>query len=220
VPAKPSRVRAETATKFTRHVPIRQVFRRLGVTDSRTAAYRESVSAVESLPAGRPDARVARATFAAIAAAHLDDVYRYLLYLTKDGTVAEDLTADTFEHALRRWRRFDPQRGSARTWLCQLARTTALDHFRAEARRRRREDRYAREEPAATEAVSVTGLSEGVERGLSALSASEREIIALRIVLELDGPDAARLLGISQTACSTRLSRALQHLKEEVTRDD
>jgi RNA polymerase sigma-70 factor, ECF subfamily len=178
------------------------------------------VSAVESLPAGRPDARVARPTFAATAAAHLDDVYRYLLYLTKDGTVAEDLTADTFEHALRRWRRFDPQRGSARTWLCQLARTTALDHFRAEARRRRREERYAREEAPSTEAVSVTGLSEGLERGLSALSGSEREVIALRIVLELDGPDAARVLGISQTACSTRLSRALQHLKEEVTRDD
>jgi RNA polymerase sigma-70 factor, ECF subfamily len=194
--------------------------RPLGVTDSRVAAYRESVSAVESLPAGRPDVRVARPTFAATAAAHLDDVYRYLLYLTKDGTVAEDLTADTFECALRRWRRFDPSRGSARTWLCQLARTTALDHFRAEARRRGREERFAREETDATEAPSMTGFSEELERGLAALTASEREVIALRIVLELDGPDAAHVLGISQTACSTRLSRALQRLKGEMTRDD
>jgi RNA polymerase sigma-70 factor, ECF subfamily len=193
-------------------------FTRSGVTNSRAAAYRESVSAVESLPAGRPDARIARPTFAAVAAAHLDDVYRYLLYLTKDGTLAEDLTADTFEHALRRWRRFDPKRGSARTWLCQLARTTALDHFRAEARRRRREDRYAREDPVATEAATPTGLSNALERALTSLSAIEREVIALRIVLELDGAEAARILGISQTACSTRLSRALRHLKEEITR--
>ena len=178
------------------------------------------MSAVESLPAGRPDARVARPTFAAVAAAHLDDVYRYLLYLTKDGIVAEDLTADTFEHALRRWRRFDPHRGSARIWLCQLARTTALDHFRAEARRRRREDRYAREEPLSTAAPAATGVSETLERGLTSLSASEREVIGLRVVLDLDGAEAARILGISQTACSTRLSRALQHLKEEMTRDD
>jgi RNA polymerase sigma-70 factor, ECF subfamily len=191
-----------------------------GVTNSRTAAYRGSVSAVESLPAGRPDARIARPTFAAVAAAHLDDVYRYLLYLTKDGTLAEDLTADTFEHALRRWRRFDPKRGSVRTWLCQLARTTALDHFRAEARRRRREDRYARDEPAATEATAAAGLSEALEHGLTSLSASEREVIALRVVLELEGAEAARILGISDTACSTRLSRALQHLKEEMTPDD
>ena len=178
------------------------------------------MSAVESLPAGRPDARVARPTFAATAAAHLDDVYRYLLYLTKDGSVAEDLTADTFEYALRRWRRFDPKRGSARTWLCQLARTTALDHFRAEKRRRGREERYAREEPAATSPVALSGFSEELERGLSALSAAEREVIALRVILELEGPEAARILGISQTACSTRLSRALQHLKEEVDRND
>jgi RNA polymerase sigma-70 factor (ECF subfamily) len=172
------------------------------------------------LPAGRPDAQIARPTFAAIAAAHLDDVYRYLLYLTKDGSLAEDLTADTFEHALRRWRRFDPKRGSARTWLCQLARTTALDHFRADARRRRREDRYAREEAGSAEPPTPTGLSEALERGLTSLSASEREVIALRVVLELEGAEAARILGISQTACSTRLSRALQHLKEEMTRDD
>jgi DNA-directed RNA polymerase specialized sigma24 family protein len=34
------------------------------------------------------------------------------------------------------------------------------------------------------------------------------------VVLELDGPTTARLLGISATACSTRLSRALKRLEE------
>ena len=150
---------------------------------------------------------------------HLDDVYRYLLYLTKDGTLAEDLTADTFERALRAWARFDPRRASVRTWLCQLARTAALDHFRAERRRRGREERYAREpQPDAPELSS--GMSPELERGLAALSAAEREVIALRIVLELDGPAAAHVLGISQSACSTRLSRALDHLRGEMTTDD
>jgi DNA-directed RNA polymerase specialized sigma24 family protein len=36
-------------------------------------------------------------------------------------------------------------------------------------------------------------------------------------VLELDGDGAARVLGISRTACSTRLSRALQKLEKEVS---
>jgi DNA-directed RNA polymerase specialized sigma24 family protein len=49
------------------------------------------------------------------------------------------------------------------------------------------------------------------------LSAAEREVVALRIVLELDGEAAARVLGISATACSTRLSRALQKLEKEVS---
>jgi RNA polymerase sigma-70 factor, ECF subfamily len=176
------------------------------------------VSAVESWPA-RPATELPRPTLASAAQAHLDDVYRYLLYLTKDGPLAEDLTADTFERALRAWARFDPRRGSVRTWLCQLARTAALDHFRAERRRRGREERYASDREAEP-AELASGLSPELERALAALSPMEREVIALRVVLELDGPAAARVLGISQSACSTRLSRALDHLRGEMTIDE
>src|SRR5215212_11638236 len=94
-----------------------------------------------TIPARRQPAR--SISFAATAEEHLDDVYAYLVYLTRDRSLAEDLTADTFEKALKAWRRFDASRGSARTWLCQIARTTALDWFRAEERRRRREQRTA-----------------------------------------------------------------------------
>src|SRR4029078_8466451 len=82
-------------------------------------------------------------SFASVAERHLDDVHAYLVYLTRDRGIAEDLTAETFQKALRQCRRFAPRRGSARTWLCQIARTTALDHFRAEERRRRREGTFA-----------------------------------------------------------------------------
>src|SRR3954471_5943370 len=79
-------------------------------------------------------------TFAEAAEQHLDDVYGYLAWFTGDRAAAEELAAETFERALRLWHRFDPKRGSARTWLCQLARTVALDHFRSERRRVRREE--------------------------------------------------------------------------------
>ena len=169
-----------------------------------------------SWPAGRRALRDER-SFATVAEEHLDDVYRYLLYMTGNPHLAEDLAAETFERALKRWRRFDPRRGAARTWLCQLARSTALDHFRAEERRRRREGRYAVSVPESEEQVFGEGLSPALEAALSRLSAAEREVVALRIVLELDGEAAARVLGISATACSTRLSRALQKLEKEVS---
>ncbi len=154
------------------------------------------------------------ATFASVAELHLDDVYGYLVYLTRDRTLAEDLAAETFEKALKLWKRFDPRRASARTWLCQIARTTALDWFRAEERRHRREEAVAR--PDATEAALPEGLSPELEAALASLSAGEREVIALRILLELDGEEAARVLGISPTAVSTRLSRALTKLEERM----
>jgi RNA polymerase sigma-70 factor, ECF subfamily len=163
-------------------------------------------------------AKASAEDFAEAAKRHLDDVHAFLVYLTGDRAVAEDLTAETFARALERWHRYDPRRGGPRTWLCQLARSTALDHFRAEERRRRREGRYAVGElRESSEPVFGEGLSPELERALAQLSAAEREVVALRIVLELDGEGAARVLGISTTACSTRLSRALQKLEKEVS---
>ncbi len=99
--------------------------------------------------------------------------------------------------------------------MCQIARTTALDWFRAEERRRRREERAA--VPDRLEDGFAEGLSPELEAALRELSAGEREVIALRVLLELDGDEAARVLGISPTAVSTRLSRALKKLEEKVS---
>lgn len=156
-----------------------------------------------------------RPSFDAVVAEQLDSVYRYLVYLTGDREAAEDLAAETFEKAFRSWRRFDPRRGAPRTWLCSIARGVAVDWFRSETRRRRREEQFARDEPAAEFGEGLPG---PLEAALRELAPGEREVIALRILLDLDGPSAARVLGISNTACSTRLSRALKRL-EELTSD-
>jgi RNA polymerase sigma factor CnrH len=174
------------------------------------------MNAVTITAPGRPAATAT--TFAQAAEAHLDDVFGYLLYLTRDRVLAEDLSSATFEKAFRLWTRFDARRGSSRTWLLGIARTTALDWFRAEARRRRREEAVAL--PEVHEAAFHEGLSPGLERALAELSAGEREVLALRVVLELDGDAAARVLGISPTAVSTRLSRALKRLEERMRDDD
>ena len=158
--------------------------------------------------AGRPG-------FADVVAEQLDPVYRYLVYLTGDRGAAEDLTAETFEKAFRSWRRFDPRRGSPRTWLCRIARSVAVDWFRAETRRRKREETYSRDLHMTHELGD--GLPPELEAAVQELSPAEREVVALRVLLELDGPSAARVLGISGTACSTRLSRALKRLEEEMS---
>jgi RNA polymerase sigma factor (sigma-70 family) len=175
------------------------------------------ISDVNAMPASlEPPRAVGAPPFAEVVAEHLDAVYRYLVYLTGDRSAAEDLAGETFEKAFRSWRRFDPRRGSPRTWLCGIARSAAIDWFRAEARRRRREETYARDLAQAEEAVFAEGLPPRLEQALRRLSPAEREVVALRVLLELDGPAAARVLGISQSACSTRLSRALKRLEETI----
>jgi len=164
---------------------------------------------------------LAAPSFAAVAEDLLDDVYGYLLYLTKNGALAEDLTSETFETALRRWKRFDPRRGTHRAWLLAIARSTALDWFRADARRKRREERSETETVrVAEEHAFGEGFSPELEDGLRALTAGEREVVALRIVLDFSSEEAAGLLGITPTAVSTRLHRALAKLEERMRHHD
>src|SRR3954465_8975588 len=106
-------------------------------------------------------------TFAQAAEAHLDDVYGYLAWFTGDRAAADDLAGETFERALRLWHRFDPRRGPPPPWLCQVARTVALDHFRSERRRTRREQLAA--VPERFEEQFAEGLSHDLQLALGVL---------------------------------------------------
>src|SRR4029450_4308660 len=176
---------------------------RRGVTRVAPATYTECVSEVANAQ-----------DFSSIAEAHLDDVYRYLLYVTANPSTAEDLTSETCERALRRWSSFDPRRGSAQTWLCQLARGAALDHFRAEERRRRREERLAEPDRVAEHEIPDE-YGPGLRQARRTLAGGGRGGVGVRIVLELDVKTAARVLNISPSACTTRLNRALERLEQK-----
>ena len=176
------------------------------------------MSDVNALPAAvRPPGRVGAPAFADVVAEHLDAVYRYLVYLTGDRAAAEDLAAETFERAFRSWRRFDPApRRSAHVALPDRAfRRRRLVPGRSPAPAARGE--LQRDGVQLEESVFAEGLSPELERALRRLTPAEREVVALRVLLELDGPSAARVLGISNSACSTRLSRALKRLEEEMS---
>ena len=139
--------------------------------------------------------------------------------MVRNRELAEDLASETFERALRAWPRFDARRSSALTWLTSIARNAALDHIRADRRRLRREQRAFLDERPQTPAPDLE-LTGELTAALSRLSDQEREVIALRVVLELDRNEAARVIGITPSNCATRLSRALARLREEVTDND
>lgn len=165
----------------------------------------------------RARAAPARPDFAAVAEDHLDAVHRYLAHLTGDRHLADDLASETFERALRAWGRYDPRRGPALVWLLRIARNAALDHLRGEGRRRERESRYAAAgERSAPPPEGPGGLSPAMRAALAGLTAEEREVVALRVVLGLDAAEAATLTGSTASAVGTRLHRALTKLRREV----
>ena len=67
--------------------------------------------------------------FEAVYREHFADVYRYVLALSRDEAVAEEITQETFFRALSSIEEF---RGECqlRVWLCQIARNRYLSHCR------------------------------------------------------------------------------------------
>jgi RNA polymerase sigma factor (sigma-70 family) len=144
-------------------------------------------------------------------------LFSFLAYRTGDRAAAEDLLADTFERALRARGRFDRRRGSAKTWLYAIA----LNLLRDQARRAVAETRALERAGARGEGAEDAGLGgvearDTVQRALLALSAEEREAVALRFGADLTVPEMAKVLGEPLTTVEGRVYRALRKLRGEL----
>jgi RNA polymerase sigma-70 factor (ECF subfamily) len=100
-----------------------------------------------------------------------------------DRGLAEEVVQEVF---LRLWRapeRFDPERGSMRSFLFAQVHGRSVDLLRAETARRAREERDAFRSPTVDDDLerAVADLTEGeaVRRALASLSDAEREAIEL-----------------------------------------
>lgn len=165
-----------------------------------------------------PIARRTTATYAQVVEDELAALTRYCRYLAPSGADADELVSETLERGLRRWRRYDPARASARAWLCAIATSAAADAARAARRRRAREERAAT--PAAIEDTPADeGFSPALVRALATLSVGERAVIALRVVLELSGTETARITGQRPGAVASQLARALAKLRAALDAD-
>jgi len=157
---------------------------------------------------------------------HAQGLFAFLRYRTGNAAVAEDLLADTYERALRARRRFDPRKARSKTWLYAIALNCLTDNTRRTAGERRALQRVAAGAGAelASEPEDLDGLlereHEGVagqdllDRSLAVLGEREREAISLRYGAELTVAEIARLTGEPPTTIESRVSRALDKLRE------
>lgn len=178
-----------------------------------------SVGVIEAQSApGQAEARSPRQRFEALYRGSRDDVFAYVMTLLGDRAAAEDVTALAFERAYRRRATFDRRRGDERGWLFGIARNAALD----ELRRRRRVATLV-SDPAGPDDPDGGAFDDGAEASLrrtvvrtalAALSARDRELIALKFHAGLRNGEIASVLGISETAAGTLLYRTMQKLRE------
>lgn len=149
--------------------------------------------------------------FAEFYAGARDDCLRAVLASTGDRQAAEECVAEAFARAWASWRTVR-QHPAPRAWVVR----TALNQSVSRWRRRRREvplgasaERLAPE--AGTGAVDAEILAV-----LGGLPERQRQVVALRIFLDLDTAGTARVLGIAPGTVTAHLARATAALRTQL----
>ena len=151
-------------------------------------------------------------------ARHRTPVYRWLLRLVGNETVAEDLLSDVFLDVWRQAGRFQA-RSAVSTWLLAIAR------FKALSARRTRKDSELDETIEATVAdtaddpevmLAKKHRDQVVREAINELSPEHKEIIDLVYYHEKSVDECAQILGVPSGTVKTRMFYARKKLAEMV----
>ncbi|CAL9481493.1 RNA polymerase sigma factor [Streptomyces sp. NPDC091046] len=140
------------------------------------------------------------------------------------GDDAEDVAADAWLEIARDLGRFKGDGAGFRGWTATIARHRALDHLRRQKVRPRptalEQDVLDLPGPHSTHDQALETLSTGAALALVAtLPRDQAEAVLLRVVVGLDGPAAARVLGKRPGAVRTATYRGLKRLARQLGAD-
>jgi RNA polymerase sigma-70 factor (ECF subfamily) len=146
--------------------------------------------------------------------AYQADVYRFAASLTRDRSLAEDVTQEAFLRAFRFIRGF---RGETRfgSWLFSITRNCAND-----AMRRRRFPLARDQERAAAASVADPSARAELEAALESVSVEHRESFLLVEVFGLSYQETADVLGVAVGTVKSRMFRARRALCRAIADDE
>jgi len=143
-----------------------------------------------------------------------DDVFRYVMWLSRDSFLADDVAQETMLRAFRGLDSLQDER-VAKTWLLTIARR---EHARMYERKRletRDIDALTNAEAALISTGDDTDLDD-MRRAILRLDDDYREPLVLQVLMGLTTREIAKTMGIRQGAVLTRLHRARRKLIEQI----
>jgi RNA polymerase sigma-70 factor (ECF subfamily) len=144
-------------------------------------------------------------------------VYRYALVRLKSRMDAEDVAAETFAKVLRELKRFKWQGGGFEAWLFRIASNAVVDHFRRSGREghveQEAEGVWSRDERTPETAALEKERAQRLHVLIAALSADQREVLALRFGAGLGSDEIAKVMNRKPNAVRQLQFRALASLR-------
>jgi len=143
--------------------------------------------------------------------------YGVIRRVVRDPAQSEEVTQEVLLEVWRTASRFDPEMGSAATWVLTIAHRRAIDRVRAEAAAAGREQKSADIQVRHDEVVDAVEASldrERVQRCLGGLTEVQRESITLAYYGGYTYRQVAALLGVTLAAIKTRIRDGLIRMRD------
>ena len=150
---------------------------------------------------------------------YFDIVYRYIRSISQDGSLAEEVTQETFFKALKKADQF---RGDCdvRVWLCQIAKNTLYDHLKKQKKQLLGDEKLEEAESDGGELLEekLAQRSQAMEihKVLHRLSEPYKEVFSLRTFGELTFREIGMLFGKSENWARVTYYRARVKIREEL----
>ena len=138
-------------------------------------------------------------------------VFDFVCRVTHRAELAEDLTQECFLALVRAPDRFNPERGSLKTYLFAIARNLVLKNYRDQ-----RESTEPNESDLATDPRSSLEISSAVENAIRALPHLQQEALVLFQYEGLALEEIAQVVGTDVGTVKSRLHRARERLRREL----
>ena len=145
---------------------------------------------------------------------HAQSVYKYLLSITHDAGLAEELTQETFYRAIYSIDNFD---GSCKisVWLCQIAKHIWFQELRKKAKYKIQELDEDISSPSTPEDSAVlTNEKMALHKAIHSLNEPMKEVVLLRLSSELSFAEVGDIMERSENWARTTFYRAKQKLME------
>jgi RNA polymerase sigma-70 factor, ECF subfamily len=137
--------------------------------------------------------------------------------VVRDPARAEEITQDVFVSVWRFATRFDPDKGSARTWILTLAHRRAVDVVRSEEASSRRETMTATHDTpfdAVSEQAVARVQGKQVRDCLDSLTDVQREAVTLAYYGGYTYPEVSALLQVNLSTVKTRMRDGMIRMRD------